>query len=198
MPTKSKSRSVTQTSALNRAAPAASVAAPIELDNILNGLNTEVTPLLELRAASPSSMVVSVGPISIVNPEFGFTKIVAPFSNVIPTYTGGTITFPTVSGGSATPLGGSAITITVSSGNFLKVGAYLNELGILVLLAGVQGASVAAALAPAPIASTFAIGHVVLRNVGGTIQTIQTSDIFQYVGGGNSNSNTYARIFMSM
>lgn len=188
--TKISTDAIGQRSALDRVAPGATQTAPTELDNVLAALNSEVTPLLELKPSATPNLVVSVGPLSATNPETGAKRVIPPISNLLPNFTGGTVTFPANTGGSATPSAGTPITITLGVGNFLKVGISLTAAGNLVLQAGAQGTSEALATAPALVPNSFAIGYVVLQNVGGTIQPITAARIYQYIGGGAGGSGT--------
>lgn len=187
---KIRTDAIGQNSALGRIAPGATNTVPVELDNVLNALNSEVTPLLELKPSATPNLVVSVGALSATNPETGAKRVIPPISNLLPVFTGGTITFPSASGGSATPSAGTAIVITISVGNFLKVGISLTAAGNLVLQSGAQGATEALATAPALVPNSFAIGYVVLQNVAGTIQPITAARIYQYVGGGAGGSGS--------
>lgn len=155
-------------------------------DVILPALNSEVTPPLELKATDTPDLVVNVGPITVANPSTNLTRTTPLINGAAPAFTSGTVTFPAASGGNAVPSAGSSIVITVASGNFLKVGILLKDDGDLELVAGTEGASIAAATVPPSVDGTFYIGYVILENVGGTIQNITNSRIIQFVGGGSS------------
>lgn len=161
----------------------------IPLDNLLRSINSELTPPLRLQERVPVDLTVEILSISVQNPETDLTRTIPPISNLLPAFSSGTVTFPASSGGNATPSVGSTIVITVSSGNYLKVGINLNSSGELVLQAGTQGASAAAATVPPLVANTFPIGYVLLQNVGGTIQNITNASVFQYVGGGGGGGS---------
>lgn len=198
--TKLDSRQVVQKVPLNRLAPNAGPSPDrAEMDNILASIDSQVTPPLEMRASSPADQVLNIGAIKVQDPEFNFWRTIPPIGNVLPNISSETVTFPTSSGGSATPSSGDSITITVASGNFIKTGINLDSNGNLVLITGDEGGTVDAATVPPLISGTFPIGFVVLENQGGTIQSIENSDIFQYVGGGGGGSaGGYAKIFLNM
>lgn len=166
-------------------------AANSALDSILSAIDKEVTPPLELKATLPTAdRVVSIGSIFVQNPIGLSKKTIPTISNLLPNFTSGTVTFPSASGGSATPSAGSALVITVSSGNFIKVGINLDPTGNLILQTGTQGASELLATAPPAVPSSFAIGYVVLQNVAGTIQNITQDNIYQNWGGGGGSSGS--------
>lgn len=158
---------------------------------ILAAINKELTPLLELRATSPMSLTVSVGNILQQNPSTLSQRTIPPINGIIPVFTSGSVVFPSSSGGSATPSAGSPIVITVGSGNFIKVTMNLDNVGNIVIVAGAQGATAAAATMPSPPGNTFAIGYVLLQNIGGVIQNIPNSSIFQFLGGSGSGSDPF-------
>jgi len=162
------------------------------LDTILSSLNSLATPPFVMTPSSPADQVVNIGATTVVNATIGASSTVSPLSGVIPTFAGGTVTFPTASGGNAVPSVGSNLVITVSSGNFIKVGIAINSASSIVLTAGTQGASIAAAGTPTVPTSTIPVGFVVLQNISGTIQTVTGSSIYQYVGsGGGSGGSGY-------
>ena len=191
--TKPDSRNVVQKVPLSRLAPAAGPdTARVELDNILSSINAGLTPPLEMLESSTPDLVLNIGGIFVQDPENLFYTTIPPLNGLIPNVTSETVTFPASSGGNATPSSGSAIVITVSSGNFIKCGIHLNSLGNLILNTGAEGGTVAAAGTPPLISGSYAIGYVVLENVGGTIQNITNNRIYQYVrgSGGGSTSST--------
>ena len=73
-----------------------------EGDNILEAIDGELTPPLELKASTTPDLIVNIGAISTTNPETGLTKTIPPISNLLPVFAGGTVTFPAASGGSIT------------------------------------------------------------------------------------------------
>lgn len=153
----------------------------IQLSDLLLALNKELTPPLRLRENSPNSLILNIDAISVQNPETDVRRTILPIQDLIPTFTSGTVTFPAASGGNAVPSAGSNLVITISSGNYLKIGISLLSNGNISLVAGTQGASEAAATVPLLIASSCNIGFVVLHNTGGTIDNISGANIFQYI-----------------
>lgn len=160
------------------------------LDTILSSLNSLTTPPFVMTPSSPADQIVTIGATTVVNATIGASSTVAPLSGVIPTFAGGTVTFPTASGGNAVPSVGSNLVITVSSGNFIKVGIAINSASSIVLTVGTEGASIAAAGTPTVPSSTIPVGFIVLQNIGGTIQTVTGSSIYQYVGSGGGGGGS--------
>lgn len=172
----------------------------MRLDDILDLMNDELTPPLRMRVSTETGRVLNIDAIVVQTFHQESTptvrdvghkrkKTLPPINGQIPNFTGATITFPSASGGSITTTGsfGSATyTLTVASGNYIKVGVLINETGILSLVFGTAGASEAAATLPDMNTGAFPIGYIVLNNVGGTIQPLISQNIYQFVGGGGS------------
>lgn len=159
-----------------------------ELDNILRAVNAELTVPLRMSASSPADQILNISSISVANPETSRNRIIPTISGSLPAFTSGTVTIPTTSGGTVTVTPGTNSTLTLSVGNFIKIGIALDSAGNMTVNFGTEGASIAAATAPTPQANKFNIGYLVCENVGGTIQTVENEDIFQYVGGGGGGS----------
>ena len=124
------------------------------------------------------------------NAATGLTRTIPPISNTLPTFASGTVTLS--SGGApctATPSVGTAYNFTVASGNYIKLGINIDATGSLVLQAGAEGASIAAATVPPTVSNTFAIGYIVVHNTGGTIDNILTSALVQFAGGGGGGGS---------
>jgi hypothetical protein len=167
-----------------------------ELDDLLRSINEEVTPPLQLHADTGANRIIKIEDYTVSNPETGRKKSIPPISNILPT--GITfpisITFPATSGGSisisgTTFSGGGTPTLTVASGNFIKVGFNLDATGAITLTFGTEGASPTLATAPATVDGTHAIGFVVLQNSAGTIGNVVNGNIYQYVGGGTGGGS---------
>jgi hypothetical protein len=167
-----------------------------ELDDLLRSINEEVTPPLQLHADTGANRIIKIEDYTVSNPETGRKKSIPPISNILPT--GITfpisITFPATSGGTisisgTTFSGGGTPTLTVSSGNFIKVGFNLDATGAITLTFGTEGGSPTTATAPATVDGTHAIGFVVLQNSAGTIGSVVNGNIYQYVGGGTGGGS---------
>ena len=162
----------------------------IDLDRLLQTINEELTPPFPMSESSPADLVLNIGAISKTNTETDITHITPPISGLLPNFTGATVTFPSTSGGNAVPSAGDSLAINITAGNFLKVGISVDATGDIVLQTGVEGATEAAATAPPLASGTHAVGYVVLQNIAGTIQNIENTRIYQYVGGGAGGSGT--------
>ena len=181
------------------AAPRITAAAGSAGDTIITALNSEVTPPLALQASTTPDLILNVGNITVTNPSSGLNRSIPPILNLLPTFASGTVTLSASGSGTATPSGGSAVNLSMTASQYLKLGVNITSTGVLTLLAGVPGASLAAATVPASVGGTFAIGYLVVRTDGSNnVQNVLNSDIYQYVGGGNgSGTGTYARIFLN-
>lgn len=178
----------------------------LKLDNILSLMNDELTMPLRLRANSTPNLVLNVGAISVTTSDSGEghqrTKTIQPIQGLIPTFTGGTLTFPASSGGAVTGSGitlSAAFNLTISSGNWRKVLLSINSDGVFTLSAGTEGASEVAASLPEADSGTLAIGYVAMQNIGGVIQNVTNARVYQFVGGGggagSGSSGTYRNYF---
>jgi len=175
----------------------------VKLDTLLNLINDELQPLLRLRQANPSSLVLNVDAISVTTSDsgdgHGRTRTIQPISGVLPSFTPGSITFPGATGGSITATGvtlAAAYTLTVAPNNWIKVLLALNTDGQIVLTFGTTGASEAAAGFPDVDTGTLPIGYVSMQNDGsGTIQNVTGSRIYQFAGGGGGGSGTGSGTF---
>lgn len=157
--------------------------------DVVSSIDSELTPLLELKAQSPASLIVTVGPAYITNPVTGRKRSIASLPGGIPDWVSGTVTFPASSGGNAVPSAGASIVITVASGNFIKVGINLQSDNTLLLVAGDQGTTEALATEPAPVSGTAPAGYVTLQNVGGVIQNVTSAFVYQFGSGGGGGGS---------
>jgi hypothetical protein len=163
--------------------------ADTELDDLLASINTEVSPPLAISCVG-TNRVVNISNILAVNSATGLTRTIPPISNTLPVFASGTVTLS--SGGApctATPSVGTPYVFTVASGNYIKLGINIDATGSLVLQAGIEGASAAAATVPPTVSNTFAIGYVIVHNTGGTIDNIITSTLVQFAGGGGGSGS---------
>ena len=161
-----------------------------ELDNLLRSINSRVTPPVKLEATSTPSLVVNVGSILVTNPETSKNHTIPPISGLLPVFTSGTVTADATGAGNITPSVGSAIALSMTASQFLRVGINLNSTGSLVLMKGLAAGSLAAATAPADVVGAFAIGYVVIRTDGSNnVANILNSDVYQYLGGGSGSGS---------
>jgi hypothetical protein len=174
----------------------------VKLDTLLNLINDELTPLLRLRAANPTTLQLFVDAISIQTIDggegHGRTRTIQPISGVLPSFTPGNVTFPGTSGGSISATGltlAASYTLTVTSGNWIKVGLALNSDGQVILSFGATGASESLAALPEFDTGTLPIGYVSMQNIAGTIQNVSSAKIFQFAGGGGGSGGSGSGTF---
>jgi hypothetical protein len=163
-----------------------------ELDNLLKAIDDELTPLLNLSANSPSSLIINVGSSVITNSESSRSRSIPHIGALLPNFSAGTITFPASSGGNITCSPGGSSVLTVSSGNYIKVLVYLDGTGALNTLLGIENAVEANATVPPAPKKTFPIGYVTLQNVAGVIQNITQNKVIQFGMGSGSGSGSEA------
>ena len=157
----------------------------VEGDDIIESINEEMTPPLDMLASATPDLVLNVGSIEKANTLTGLNRSIPPINDIIPSFSSGTITLPATSGGNIVTSVGADPVLTISDDSFLKIGVNLNENGEFELAFGTEGASLAAATNPPSINKTYAIGYIVARTVGSAVQNVENSDIYQYVGGGS-------------
>lgn len=172
-------------------------AAATTLESVLQSINANQKNPLALSAENPVSRTVNISGVSITNPAHGRKSTIPPIDGVIPTFNGGTLTLPASSGGSITASGfslASAYTLTVTSGNFIKILVALNQSGQIVLLFGVEGASESAATVPAVQSSVYTVGYLVAQNIAGVIQNISESNIYKFFSGSSGGGGSAGTI----
>lgn len=162
-----------------------------ELDNLLAAINDELTPLLRLSASSTPNLIVSVGSATSTNSESSYQRSIPHINALLPnTFTSGTVTFPSASGGTITVSPGINGVLTVASGNYIKILIYMDSTGALNVLPGTENAVEASATVTAAPKSTLPIGYVSLHNISGVIQAVAQNKIFQFGSGGASSSGS--------
>lgn len=162
-----------------------------ELDNILNGVNDEVTPAFRLSPSDPVDLEITVGENSVVNNETGVRHTTQPIQKLMPEFLGGTITLPAASGGSivVSPTTSPAPVLTISVSSYIKGLIEVDSLGSLSITLGDEGATEALATFPGVNSKSFQIGMVIIRTDGaGVVQDVEFTDLIQFVGGGAGGS----------
>lgn len=155
-----------------------------QLDVLLSSIDQSITPPLNVDATNTPSLIVNVGPAIVSNSESNRNKSIPFINNVIPTFNGGTITFPTSDGGNIVCSPGSSVALTLPSGEYCKVLLSLDPSGNLEALAGVPAGSSSSAVLPVPNASALPFAYILLFNNSGTIQNVTQNNIFQLEGSG--------------
>ena len=159
------------------------------LDVLMASINADLTPPLKVDATSTPSLVVDVGPAIVTNPESNRNRSISFIDNLLPTFTGGTVTFPASSGGNIITSTGGSSPLTLPSGDYVQILLSLDQSGNLDTSIGIPNAILADAVVPGPTSNTLPFAYVTLFNNAGTIQNVTQSDIYQLVGGGGSGGS---------
>lgn len=154
------------------------------LNKLLESINSDLKLPFRLTANSPATRVLNVGSNALTNAESSKRVSSQPINASLPTFTSGTVTIPATSGSAITVSpGSSSPTLTLSSGNYIKMLVEITSVGDINVILGTQGASEAAATFPSPTSGNFQAGYVVIHNTGGSIDVITTPTIVQFSPG---------------
>lgn len=169
-----------------------------ELDNLLQSINSEVTPVFELTPNNPANLILNVGPRAISNPQSGYNKTMPPIKVGVPNLGASpTVTFPASDGGNVVASPGNTIVLNCPSGNYVAILVAVKKDNTLFISQGTPQVSVDLALNNAPKikTGTVPIGIVVVRNISGVIQNIDAQSIYQFGsgagGGGAGGGSTF-------
>jgi hypothetical protein len=161
------------------------------LDLILSSIDQTLTLPLNVDATNPASLVVNVGPAIVSNTESLRNRSLSFIGTGIPTFTGGTVTFPAASGGNITTSTGGSVILTLPSGNYCQVLLSMDSSGDLITTPGGASPTLAGAQVPAPPGGDTPFAYVTLQNIAGTIQNVAQADVYQLMGsGGGSGSSS--------
>lgn len=166
----------------------------LRLDTILNLTNDELTMPLRMRASSSPNQILNIDAVTVTTSDSGSghsrSRSIPPISNVMPTFTGGTVTFPSANNNNITnSTGGPTVLLNITASHFIKVGINLNALGQVQIVLGTSSAVSATATVPPVPSNTFGLGYITVQNVAGTISTVTNANIVQYVGGGGGSGS---------
>ena len=156
------------------------------LDVLLSSINQDLDVPLRTDASSTPNLVVTVGPSVVNNTVSGRQKSIPFINNTIPSFTSGTVTFPSSDGGNIVASTGATLAISCPSSNYVQVLISLDSSGNLQLAQGASNTVLSSALVPTPLPNDLSICYVTIFNSGGTIQNIIQSNIFQFGSGGGS------------
>ena len=160
-----------------------------QTDTIIAALNSEITPPLALSVTG-ANRVVTIGNITVFNPSTNLNRTVPPISNLLPTFSSGTVTISASGAGNATPSVGTVLALAMVASGFMRIGVSIDPLGSLTLTKGTQAATLAAATTPAVPSGLFGIGQIIVRTDGSNnVANVLTSDLYQYVGGGGGSGS---------
>jgi hypothetical protein len=188
MSTKLHTRQVLSRDLLQRLAPNATSE---ELDNLLRSINFETTPILELKATATPSLTVNVGSSFVQNLETNYKKAAPAIKLGLPSLTSGSIVLPAAHNGTVTVTPGTNFNLNCPTGQFASLLVSITKNNDLLVINGAPQSSQSAAIANTPKSKsgTLAIGAILVRNVGGVIQAVSPSDIYQFgsgAGGGGA------------
>ena len=166
------------------------------VDAIFTGINSELTCPLRMSATTPSSLIVNVAGVSIVNPYTNRTRVVPPIGGIVPTFTGGTIMFP-----SSLVANVGLNTITFSTGGNVAIPITLSAMRANVLItlnsSGQLGAIVGDWVVGTPavpnigaLTGIYIIGYIQISSNWGRLSNISQSAIVQQVSGGDNPAGT--------
>jgi hypothetical protein len=149
------------------------------LDNILLSVDSDLTAPLRVDASATPNLTVTIGPGIVSNAESNRQRTIPFVNGVIPTFTGGTITFPAFNGGTIIVSPGTNVILDLPVNTYADALLSLNNAGQIVVLVGTPNATQANVQAPPPPANTLPFAYVQLFNSGGTVQNITQNTIFQ-------------------
>ncbi len=149
---------------------------------IVSSVDFELTPPFKLDAQNPASLTISVGPSVVVNTVNNRNKSTSFLGTEVPVFTSGTVTAPSSSGGNITTSTGGSFPLTLPSGDYVQILLAIDLSNHINVTIGVPNAVLASAAVPPAAANTAPFGYFTLHNIGGTIQNIAQSAIYQFYG----------------
>ena len=161
-----------------------------QLDVILRSINLDLTPPLRVDASSSPNLTVTVGPSVIDNTESGRQKSISHINSLIPSFTSGTVVFPSADSGTITVTPGTNEILNCPINNYNKILLSLDSTGNIVVTQGTPNVVEASVAVPVPVINTLPFAYISVFNNAGTIQNITQNKIFQMVGGGGGSTVT--------
>lgn len=150
-----------------------------EMDSVLASANSELTTPGRLIAQTTPSLVVMVGSGSITNPNTSKHRVLPFISGTPLTFTGGTLTFPLVSGTIVVSPGVNN-SIAIGASQFVAVLVQLDSSSLLHLAVGTPAGSLGAVVIPAGDLTRLTLGYVIVQSNGSSqIQNITNAMIYQ-------------------
>lgn len=160
------------------------------LDTLLKAINDDLTVPLRVDASNPVDLQVHIGPSTVLNSISARQKSIPHIQNLIPIFASGTITFPSVNGGTISVVPGSNTSLTCPINNYVKILISLDNAGNLVVTQGTPNATENLALVPPPVSGDLPVAYVSLFNNAGTISNVAQNKIYQFGGGGGTGSSS--------
>jgi hypothetical protein len=167
-------------------------AATTQMDSTLASINSELTSPGRLIAQSTPSLVVTVGAGTVTNPNTGKNRALPPINNTTVSFAGGTITFPSGSGGGTITVSpGINGSITIGANQFAAVLVQLDASGNINLVTGSNAGSLGAVVVPGGSTTMLSLGYIIVQSNGfSIIQSVTNAMIYQFVGGGGGGSSS--------
>jgi hypothetical protein len=160
-----------------------------QFSTLLNSIDLDLTVPLRVDAQATPTRVVNVGAAVISNTVSSRSRSISFINNEIPnTFAGGTVTFPSVSGGNITTSTGDTVLLTMPNNNYCQVLISLDAFGDILVNVGGASPTLAGATVPAPITNTLPIAYVTLHTTGASVDVVTQAMIYQLLGGGGSGS----------
>lgn len=154
-----------------------------ELDNYLDSIDSELKQPLRLKADVNGSYIVQVESIEIENPETSVKRVRRPIKKKIPSFTGGTISFPSTSGNPIVATPGQGEQLNVPNDQYAKILVQIDSDGSLFLRQGFPGATADDAELPKAKSGLHSIGYILIKmGAGGVLEHIDESNIYQFYG----------------
>lgn len=161
------------------------------MDATLASINNELTAPGRLIAQATPTLVVSVNPSKVTNPNTGKNRVLPLIDNTLVSFLGGTLTFPSTSG-FVTSTPGASYGITIGASQFVAVLVSLSSAGQLTLVVGTATASLATVIVPGTGSSDLPLGYVIVQSDGsGNIQNVTNAMLYQFVGGGSGGGSSF-------
>lgn len=151
-------------------------------DAVIRAIDASLQPMFRMSASATPNLILNIASNFVQNPESLRFKTSAPLgiNGALNTFTSGTVTFPAATGGTITPSVGSTSTLTLASGNYMKVLISIDTSGFIVVTQGSAAGTLAGSTLPAEPANTYSVGYVGLYNNAGTIQNITNGTIYHF------------------
>lgn len=150
-----------------------------EMDSVLASANSELTTPGRLIAQTVPSLVVMVGSGSLTNPNTSKHRVLPFISGTPLTFTGGTLTFPLLSGTIAVSPGVNA-SIIIGPNQFCAVLVQINASSQLQLTVGTPAGSFGTVVIPGGNLTLLTLGYIIVQSNGSSqIQNITNAMLYQ-------------------
>lgn len=150
-----------------------------EMDSVLASANSELIPPGRLVQQVVPSLVVTVGSGTVTNPNTSKHRVLPFISGSPLSFTGGTLTFPALSGMITVSPGVNAA-ITMGPSQFCAVLVQIDSGSLLHLVVGSPAGSLGAAVIPGGDLTRLSLGYVIVQSNGASqIQNVTNAMLYQ-------------------